>query len=212
MPPAPPAPWPAPEGWQGLRQAIGTRRADEHPRLHQGAHALLQKERIAPGACDQEWLEGRQAGVVPQQRLEECVRTRGRQRVEPELAVVGLAAPAMLVLRPVVDQQQELGRRHALDQAVEEGLGLGIDPVQVLKDQQQRLHLAFAHEEALEPVERALAPLRRIERQERAVRWQSVQEGEQRRDCPLQRLVQGEDCPVTLARMVRGSSRSSTWQ
>jgi hypothetical protein len=104
----------------------------------------------------------------------------------------------MLVLRPVVDQQQELGRRYALDQAVEEGLGLGIDPVQILTDQQQRLHLAFAHEEALEPVERALAPLRWIERQEQAVRWQSVQEGEQRRDHRLQRLVQGEDLPGHL--------------
>ena len=31
-----------------LRQPIGTRRADEHPRLYQGAHAFLQKERIAP--------------------------------------------------------------------------------------------------------------------------------------------------------------------
>jgi hypothetical protein len=76
----------------------------------------------------------------------------------------------MLILRPIVDEQQEPGRRQALDQAVEEGLGLGIDPVQVLKDQQQRLHLAFAHEEAFEPVERVLAPLRWIERQERTVR------------------------------------------
>jgi len=70
--------------------------------------------------------------------------------------------------------------------------------VQVLKDQQQRLHLAFAHEEALEPVERALAPLGRIEGQERAVRWQSVQKGEQRRDRRVQRLVQGEDLPGHL--------------
>ena len=53
----------------------------------------------------------------------------GEQRVESELAVRRLAAPAMLVLGPVVDQQQELGRRDALHQAVEEGLGLGIDPV-----------------------------------------------------------------------------------
>ena len=51
---------------QGLRQPIGTRRADEHPRLHQGAHALLQKERITPGACDQQLsVEGRQAGRRP---------------------------------------------------------------------------------------------------------------------------------------------------
>jgi hypothetical protein len=63
---------------EGLRQPIGPWCADKHPRLDQGAHALLQKERITPCACDQEWLERRQAGVVPQQRLEECVRTRGQ--------------------------------------------------------------------------------------------------------------------------------------
>jgi hypothetical protein len=37
-------------GRHGLRQAIGPRRADQHPGLHQGAHALLQKEGIALGA------------------------------------------------------------------------------------------------------------------------------------------------------------------
>jgi hypothetical protein len=36
-----------------------------------------------------------------------------------------------------------------------------------------------------------LAPQRRIERQERAIRWQGVQEGEQRRDRRLQRLGPG---------------------
>jgi hypothetical protein len=38
----------------------------------------------------------------------------------------------MLVLGPVVDQQKEPGRGQTLDQAVEQGLRLGIDPVQVL--------------------------------------------------------------------------------
>jgi hypothetical protein len=104
----------------------------------------------------------------------------------------------VLVLWPVVDHQQELGRRYALDQAVEEGLGLGIDPVQILTDQPQRLHLAFAHEEALEAVERVVAPQRWIEGQERAIRWEGVQKGEQCRDRRLQRLVQGKELPGHL--------------
>ncbi len=143
---------------------------DQYPAFHQGAHALFQEEGIALRAGDQQVFERRQARVIPEESLEECLGTRRRQRVEPELAVVGFAAPAMLVLRPVVDQQQELGRRDALDQAIQEGLGLGVDPVEILTHQQQRLHLAFAQEEALEPVEGALAPLQRIECQERAVR------------------------------------------
>ena len=158
-------------------------------------------------------LERLQAGIVPQQRLQELVGARRRQRVEPQLRVVGLAAPAVLVLRAVVDQQQEPGRRQALDQAVEQGLRLGVDPVQVLEHQQQRLHLAFAQQHALERVERALAALGGIEGTERGCRpaarpaapagpgW-----------CPGGLSSSVSTCPVTLARMVRASSRSSTWQ
>ena len=86
------------------------RSPDQHPGLHQGAHALFQKEGIALGAGDQELCERRQTGVIPQQRLEEFVGAGRRQRVEPQLRVVGLAAPAVLVLRAIVDQQQEPGR------------------------------------------------------------------------------------------------------
>ena len=149
---------------QGLRQAIGARRADQHPGLHQGAHALLQEEGVALGARDQERCERCQTGVIPQQRLQQFLGTRRRQRVEPELGVVGLAPPAMLILRAVVDQQQQPGRGQALDQAVEQGLGLGIDPVQVLEDQQQRLHLAFTEEQALDGLQGVAATLRGIER------------------------------------------------
>jgi hypothetical protein len=69
----------------------------------------------------------------------------------------------VLILRTVVDQQQEPGRGQALHQAVEQRLGLGIDPVQVLEHQQQRLHLAFARQHALERREQALATLRRVQ-------------------------------------------------
>jgi len=69
----------------------------------------------------------------------------------------------VLVLWAIVDQEQELGRRQPLDQTVQQGLGLGINPMQILKDEQQRLHLAFAQQEPLEGRERALAALERIE-------------------------------------------------
>ena len=75
-------------------------------------------------------------GSSPQQSLEECVGARWGERVKPYLGVVGLAAPAVLVLGTVVDQEQETGRGQAVDQAVQQRLGLGVDPVQVFKDQQ----------------------------------------------------------------------------
>ena len=95
------------QGRQGLRQTIGPRLADQDPRLHQGAHALFQEERIALGAGDEQCREGHQTRVVSEQRLQERVRAYRGQGIEAQLGVVGLAAPAVLVLGPVVDQQQE---------------------------------------------------------------------------------------------------------
>ena len=92
---------------------------------------------------DQQALEGLQPRVVAQEGTQQLARALGRERVEPELAVVGLAHPAMPVLGPVGDQQEEPSRGQALDQAVEEGLRLGIDPVQVLEDDEDGLILAL---------------------------------------------------------------------
>ena len=96
----------------------------------------------------------------------------------------------MLVLRAIVDQQQESGRGQALDQAVEQGLRLGIDPVQVFKHQQQRLHLAFAQQHALEGLEGVLAALRRVEGAKRTVLRQHLQQRQQRREGVLQGRVE----------------------
>ena len=104
----------------------------------------------------------------------------------------------MLVLRSIVHQQQQPGGGQALDQAVEQGLGLRIDPVQILKDQQQGLRLAFPQQHPLERLQRALAPLRRIELLEGAVVRQGLQEGEQRGDGLLQGLVQRQHLPGDL--------------
>jgi hypothetical protein len=78
----------------------------------------------------------------------------------------------VLVLRAVVDQEQELGRRQPLDQTVQQGLGLGINPMQVLTDEQQRLHLAVAQQKPLQGLQRALAAQRRSELQKRTIRRQ----------------------------------------
>jgi hypothetical protein len=85
----------------------------------------------------------------------------------------------VLVLRPVVDEQEEPGRGQALDQAVEERLGLGIDPVQVLEDHEDGLRLALAEQEVLDRVEGALAALRGIERLPVGLIDGHVEEGQQ---------------------------------
>ena len=92
-----------------LRQAIRATLTGQDPGLYQGAPALLQEERVALSPCDQQALEGLKAGVVAEEGLQECPGAGGRQRVEPQLCVVGLAAPTVLIFRAVVDQQQDAG-------------------------------------------------------------------------------------------------------
>ena len=99
----------------------------------------------------------------------------------------------MLVLRPVVHQEQQPGGGQALHQAVQERLGLGVDPVQVLEHQQERLDLALAQEQPLDPVERLLAALRGVQPLPLGVVDRHVEEPEQRREGGLERPVQGEE-------------------
>jgi hypothetical protein len=122
--------------------------------------------------------------------VQELVGTGVRQGIEPQLRVGGLAPPAVLVLRAIVDEQQVLGGGETLDQTVEQGLGLGIDPVQVFADQEQGLHLAFAQEEPLEGLQSALTPLGRVEVLERAVLRQRIEEGQECWHRLLQALVE----------------------
>ena len=136
------------------------RSPDEHPVVHEAPHALLEEERVALGPREEEPFQGLEAGVAPEQGLQQRGRILRRERVQPELAVVGLPAPAVPVLRAVVDEEQEPGRRQALDQPIEHGLRLGVDPVEVLEHDQERLDLALPQEEPLQGVDGALPPLR----------------------------------------------------
>ena len=115
------------------------------------------------------------------------------------MRVVRLAAPAVLVLGPIVDQEQQPGRRQALDEAVEQRLRLGINPVQILKDQQQGLHLTFAQQHALER-RRACAGGAAADRASGTGLsvGQRVQERQQRRDGVLERLVERQHLPGHL--------------
>src|SRR4029434_11022888 len=104
--------------------ALAGKRAD----LHQGPHALLEEEGICFGPLDKESLERAEGRVRAEERLEQLVGALGRQGIDPELAVVGLAAPGVTVFGAVVDEEQETRRRQALDEAIEQGLGLAVDP------------------------------------------------------------------------------------
>ena len=178
------------------RQPVRSALPRQRPRLHQGPHRLLQEERVAP--LHQHLRQRRQPGVRAEERRQQLRRALGGQAVEPELGVGRLAPPAVLVLGAVVDQEQEAGGAQALHEAVEQGLGLAVDPVQVLEDHEQRLHLALAQQQALDRVERALAALGRVQVLPGRVLDRHVEQREQRGQQGLERAVQAQHAPQHL--------------
>jgi hypothetical protein len=88
-------------------QPVGAVLAGQGRRLHQGPHTLLEQEGIRFRPLDQELLERAKGRVRAEQRVEQLVGALRRQRIDPKLAVVGLAAPGVLVLGTVIDEEQE---------------------------------------------------------------------------------------------------------
>jgi hypothetical protein len=160
------------------------------PSVHQRAHALLPTARGALRARHPERCAGPQAGgVSPPGGAAHRGTGRGPWR-EPQWGVVGLAAPGVLVLGPVGDQQPQARGGPARDQALEQGLRLGLDPGQACKDPQQRLPLALPQPQALERRPGALAALRWSEGAPRTAFRQPLQERQPHREGGLQDLVE----------------------
>src|SRR5713101_2752081 len=104
----------------------------------------------------------------------------------------------MLIFRAIIDQQQELGGGETLDQAVEESLGLAVDPVEIFAHQQQWLDLTFPDHQALERVQGTLAALWRVQVYKGAVLGHGVQEREQGRESILEGRVERQYLPRHL--------------
>ena len=214
--PGSPGPWRAP-GCASERLASGGRRPRSPTRafgLDQGPHALLQEEGVALGPLDQAAL----------QRLEARRRRRaGRPSSSSALSggsgssrswrVVRLAAPAVLVLGPVVDEEQQPGGRQALHQAVEQRLGLGVDPVEILEDQQQRLDLALAEQQALDARRASAAGAAAGRARPTGASSTGTSRSARAPGGSARALGRGSaSLPVTFSRIRRVSSRSSIWK
>ena len=124
-----------------MREPIPTALSHQRLCLHQRPDSLLQEERVP--ALDQELLERRQRGIVAEKCVQQLPSALGGKCVQPHLAVVRLAAPGVLVLGTVVNEEQEARRSQAVDKAVEQGLGLAVDPVEILEDHQEGLLARF---------------------------------------------------------------------
>ncbi len=151
------------DGVERPQQAVAPAVARQHSRLDQRPDTFLQKERRPLGPLDEEALQRLDGGVVAEQGVQQLARAGRGQGVDPELPVVGLRSPGVLVLRAIVDEHEDARRRQPLHEGVHQGLRLGIDPVQVLEDDDDGLGLALAEEEPLDAVEDLPAALGRVE-------------------------------------------------
>ena len=85
----------------------------------------------------------------------------------------------MAILRAIVHQQQNLGAGHTLTQHIEKPLRLAVDPVQVFKDQDQRLIETLAQEQLLERLKRPPPPNLRVHLLQRRGLFFDAQQGKQ---------------------------------
>ena len=136
--------------------------------------------------------------AVAKEGLQERLSARLGEGVEPELGIEGFAAPAVLVLGAVIDQEKDASRRQALDQHVEHSLRLGVNPVQVFEHQQQRLHLALTQQDALQRLQGAAPPLQGVQDQERTVGRQGFEQRQNGWYGVLQGVVERQDVPGNL--------------
>jgi len=175
---------------RGLGYPVRPTRPDEHLRLDERPHTFFQEERVPLGATNQgppERLEGR---ILAEQGRQQLLGTLGRQGIDAQLEVVGLAPPPMLVLGSVVGEEQDTGGGQTVHETVEQRLGLGVDPVEVLDDQQQGLDLALPEQQALDRLEGLPSALRRIEGLPVLVVDGDIEQCQERRQKGFQRAVE----------------------
>ena len=121
---------------------------------------LFQEERVA--LSDQSCLRGSSRDRGRAARPSSSRRSRPAARPGPPGCRSVLLAPGVPILRPIGHEQKHSRGRHAVDEAVENLLGLGVDPVKILDDQAQQRRPARGQEHLPDGIARPLAALRRI--------------------------------------------------
>ena len=93
------------ESFYGARQPVGAGRAFELSGFDQGVDHLFGVERVAAGPVEDALREGAHRGVVAEQALDHLADRVHAERHEGKLLVVGLVAPARLVLGAEVQHE-----------------------------------------------------------------------------------------------------------
>ena len=131
--------------------------------------------------------------VVSDQGLQERFGRLGGQRIDPELPVVALVSPPVLIFGAVVHGKQGGGGREAFHEGVEQRLGLRVDPMEILEDEEQGLSAALPKQHPPDGIQRPFAPLGGVELQEVVVLGKGVEQPEYWGDAVLERFVEGQE-------------------
>jgi hypothetical protein len=140
-----------------------------------------------------------------EEHIEQLVGALRWQGIQPELAVIGLTAPGMAVLGAIVDEDQKAHCRQALDRSVQQSLRLAINPMQVLKDQDDGLLARFSQQQLPKRVKGAVAALYRIECLPRGIVHGHIKQGQHRRT-RFRDSSSVSSLPDTFSLMSRSSS------
>jgi len=157
-------------------------------------------------------LERLEPDCIAQQGIEEGVGLLAGQRVEAELGIVGFVPPTVLVLRAIGEQEQEVGRRQTLDEEVEAGLRLGVQPVEIFQDHEQGLRLAGPEQELLDGLERLLAALGGIEGLPRGASTGTSRSVRMAGTRGMRAVSRLRSLVVTWSQIAGTGSRSSSWK
>src|SRR5215472_17918392 len=115
-----------------MREPVVPALARQDGALREVADRLLQEERVAPGALDQQALEGNERRRRPQERVEETAGVGWPQRVEVHARGAGPTEPRVVVFGTEAGHD-ERERRQSLHEELERVLGVGVDPLEILE-------------------------------------------------------------------------------
>src|SRR5712692_2228636 len=161
--------------------------------LRQRLHHFFHEEWRALSPFQNELFQAPQCGMVSEQEGEQLLRLFLAQWCQMELGVVGLLPPLVPILGTVVSQQEDTSRCYALAEGIQTPLGLTIQPMQVFKDEDQRLIETLAQKQLLYGLERAPAANLWVHLLERGGQVFHPQQGKEVRQGVFEATVQPKD-------------------
>src|SRR5262249_16142782 len=178
------------DGIDRPRQKIGASFACESAGFDQSADVFLEEKGVPLRPLGEQLLELPQCGAATKDICQELVSIFHRKRIDAQLRIERLAAPAVVVLGPVVDHEENPGGREAGNQSVEKCLCLRVDPVEIFQHEHDRLFLALSQKKSLDRRENLLAPLLRIESEPARIGHRDVEQRMESGQPWLQSLVE----------------------